>query len=242
MTQSLIWVVNLCHTYYPCYDRDELYEHIRVFMSDHCVWDNSNLVLSNCPQPRDMSRESVQIFPVLFKELNNINEFRGVNREAVCIIIPVLYSRRCDLFCFFKSIRMRDDVHTNTPVSIVFGVKINRRVINRLKVILRGSGIKVNECVKHIKLKTEDHPSVLRNTFIHTLFAMRYLYKYHIHSSHDVRAGITFDNIEKWADTVFAVEDDSDDVTDGSVGVIDGGTPMSDEESSEDIEIIEGDE
>ena len=160
----------------------------------------------------------------------------------MCIIIPVLNSCRCDLFAFFKSIRMRDGVHTNTLVSIVFGVKINRRVINRLKVILRGSGIKVNECVKHIKLKTEDHPSVLCNTFIHTLFAMRYLYKYQIHSSHDVRAGITFDNIEKWADTVFAVEDDSDDVTDGSVGFIDGGTPMSDEESPEDIEIIEGDE
>ena len=40
----------------------------------------------------------------------------------------------------------------------------------------------------------------------------------------------------------FGVEDDSEDVTDGDVGVIDGGTPMSDEESSDDIEIIEGDE
>ena len=105
--------------------------------------------------------------------------------------------------------------------------------------ILRGSGIDVNECVKHIKLKTDDHPSVLRNTFIHTLFAIRYLYKYQIHSSHDVRAGITFNNIEKLTDAVFGVEDDSEDVTEVSVGVIDGGTPTSDEESSYDIEIIE---
>lgn len=91
-------------------------------------------------------------------------------------------------------------------------------------------------------MKTEDHHSVLRNTFIHTLFAIRYLYKYQIYSSHDVWAGITFDDIEKWADAVFAVEDDSDGGTEGSVGAIDGRTPMSDEESSEDIEIIEGDE
>ena len=189
-----------------------------------------------------MSRESVQIFPVMFNDLNNLNEFKDFNREAVCFIIPVLYSRRCDLFCFFKSIRMRDGVYTNTLVSIVFGVKVNRRVINSLKVILRGSGIDVNECVKHIKLKTDDHPSVINNTFINTLFAIRYLYKYQIHSSHDVRAGITFNNIEKWTDAVFGVEDDSEEVTDGDVGVIDGGTPMSDEESSDDIEIIEGDE
>ena len=43
-------------------------------------------------------------------------------------------------------------------------------------------------------------------------------------------------------DAEFAEEDDSYDVTDGNVGVIDGGTSMGDEESSDDIETIEGDE
>ena len=43
-------------------------------------------------------------------------------------------------------------------------------------------------------------------------------------------------------DAVFTLEDDSDDVTDGNVGVIDGGTSMGDEESPDDIETIEGDE
>ena len=148
--------------------------------------------------------------PVSFNDLKTLKSFVGINKDASSFIIPVLYSHRCNIFAFFKSLMMSDGVHSNTLVSIVFGVETNKRVINRLKFVLRGSGIDVDQCVKHIILKTDNYPSVLRRTYIHTLFTIRYLYKYKIQSSHDVGAGITFENIEKWADTVFATEDDSD--------------------------------
>ena len=115
---------------------------------------------------------------------------------------------------------MSDGVHTNTLVSIVFGVEINKRVIKSLKSVLSGSGVRVNDHVKHIRLKTEDCPPVLQDTYIHTLFAIRYIYKYQISSSHDVRAGITFDNINKWVEAVFVTEEDSGNIKDliGTVG------------------------
>ena len=105
---------------------------------------------------------------------------------------------------------MSDGVNKNTLVSIVFGPETNKRVMPQLKSVLRGSGIGVKDRFKHIILNTEDYPSVIRKTYIHTLFAIRYLYLYRVCSSHDVRAGILFDNIGKWVDAVFLTEDDSD--------------------------------
>ena len=63
-------------------------------------------------------------------------------------------------------------------------------------------------------------PPALRDTYIHTLFAIRYIYKYQISSSHDTRAGITFDNINKWVEAVFVTEEDSGNIKDliGTVG------------------------
>ena len=49
---------------------------------------------------------------------------------------------------------MSDGVHTNTLVSIVFGVEINKRVI-KLEVRLEWKWSCVDDHVKHIKPKTE---------------------------------------------------------------------------------------
>ena len=103
---------------------------------------------------------------------------------------------------------MSDGVHTNTLASIVFGVKINKRIINSLKTILRESGIDVNDFVRHIKLNTVGYSHSLHNSFIHTLFAIRYLFKYQVHSSSQVRNGITLENNNMWVDALFAEEGD----------------------------------
>ena len=73
----------------------------------------------------------------------------------------MLYSRRCDVFVFFKSLEMSDGVNKNTLVSIVFGPETNKRVMPQLKSVLRGSGIGVKDRFKHIILNTEDYPSVI---------------------------------------------------------------------------------
>ena len=197
-------------TYYPPYSMDDLFDHITLFIADPCVWDCEGLSFKNCPQRRDLSKEPAQVCPVSFNDLKTLKSFVGINQEESCIIIPVLYSRRCDVFVFFKSLVMSDGVHLNTLVSIVFGPETNKRVMPHLKSVLRGSGIDVNDRFKHIILNTEDYPSVIRKTYIHTLFTIRYLYLYSVCSFHEVRAGILFDNIEKWVEAVFLTEDDSD--------------------------------
>ena len=74
--------------------------------------------------------------------------------------------------------------------------------------------------MSNISSQRQRVPSCLRDTYIHTLFTIRYIYKYQISSSHDVRAGITFDNINKWVEAVFATEEDSGNIKDliGTVG------------------------
>ena len=73
---------------------------------------------------------------------------------------------------------------------------------------------------------------LLFNTLTNTFFAVRYIYKYKICSSHDVRAGITFENIDKWVDVVFATEEDSGNINE-SVGTVGDRTSESDEELEE---------
>ena len=129
---------------------------------------------------------------------------------------------------------MSDGVHTNTLVSIVFGVKINKRVINRLVSILGESGIEVNNFVKHIKLNTTGYSHSLNNSFIHTLFAIRYLFKYQVSSSSQIRNGITLENINRWVDALFAEEDEPESIQDPMVT----DTENANNDNVEDIEVI----
>lgn len=128
-------------TLYPRYSMDDMFDYIRLFIADSSVWDCEGLSFPNCPQRQDLSKEPVRVCPVSFKDLKTLNSFVGINHNSSCIIIPVLYSHRCDVLVFFKSLEMSDGVNKNTLVSIVFGPETNRQVMLQLKLVLRGSGI-----------------------------------------------------------------------------------------------------
>ena len=154
--------------------------------------------------------DTVQIVPVSADKLKTLNVFDEINKGSSCLIIPVIGSRRCDIFVYFKSLVSGDVVHTKILTFIAFGNERNDCVTNHLKAVLKRRVIDVNHSVKRIKLKTSDYPPVLRSTCFHTLFTIRFLYKYRIASCHDIYSWIKFCDIEKWVDTFFGVEDNTE--------------------------------
>ena len=174
------------------------------------MWDDCRLSSLDHLPPRDLMVDTVQIVPVSADNLKTLNVFDGINNASSCLIIPVIGSRRCDIFVYFKSLQSGDVVHTNILTFVAFGHERNDCVTNNLKAVLKRSGVDVNHSVKRVKLKTSDYPPVLRSTCLHTLFTIRFFYKYRISSCQDVYCWIRFCDIEKWVDTFFTVEDNTE--------------------------------